>query len=253
MGIILGKSGKLGELDALDSLYPSSFFKRRWRLKWRAEILCPILLKIFPEMLESVKESVGEVVNSYQIKHSIQFADIGCGGGEYIHFFTQSGLTTLGVESTTNSIPHFKSGAGTGIATEVTPSYLCIVDITQPEVFKSIIGPKSCALAICLEVGEHLPIQSAPDLVKNLTYLSDMILFSAAGPGQGGHNHVNCRPATYWQELFYDNGFAFSLKRTEDFRAALYPFSHKKELSAYYKNGFVLCNKNLIGRNVVNV
>ena len=57
-------------------------------------------------------------------------------------------------------------------------------------------------LAICLEVAEHLPENSADGLVESLAKHADVIVFSAAIPGQGGQNHINEQWPDYWQVLF---------------------------------------------------
>jgi hypothetical protein len=62
-------------------------------------------------------------------------------------------------------------------------------------------------LAQSLEVAEHLPPAAAPGFVSALCVLADVVLFSAAQPGQGGEHHVNERPLQYWRELFQSNGF----------------------------------------------
>jgi SAM-dependent methyltransferase len=62
-------------------------------------------------------------------------------------------------------------------------------------------------LAVCLEVAEHLPESSAPALVRTLTTLAPLILFSAAIPGQGGIGHVNEQWPAYWKSLFQKCGF----------------------------------------------
>jgi SAM-dependent methyltransferase len=62
-------------------------------------------------------------------------------------------------------------------------------------------------LAICLEVAEHLPADSAEQLVKSLTLHADTILFSAACPGQEGEGHINCQWPGYWQALFNHHQF----------------------------------------------
>src|SRR5262249_15743439 len=46
-------------------------------------------------------------------------------------------------------------------------------------------------LAICLEVAEHLSEKAGLRLVESLCASSDVILFGAAIPGQGGRHHVN--------------------------------------------------------------
>lgn len=57
-------------------------------------------------------------------------------------------------------------------------------------------------LAICLEVAEHLPETSADILIQSIVAHADVVMFSAAIPGQGGQNHINEQWPTYWQEIF---------------------------------------------------
>jgi hypothetical protein len=62
-------------------------------------------------------------------------------------------------------------------------------------------------LAVSVEVAEHLQEKSAKNFVKALTDASDIILFSAAIPFQGGTGHVNEQWPAYWNRLFNENGF----------------------------------------------
>lgn len=57
-------------------------------------------------------------------------------------------------------------------------------------------------LVLCLETAEHVAPECAANLVSNCVRHSDVVLFSAAIPGQGGLHHVNEQPPEYWQELF---------------------------------------------------
>jgi hypothetical protein len=66
---------------------------------------------------------------------------------------------------------------------------------------------KKYDLAICLEVAEHLPDASASKIVGKLTQLSDVVLFSAAIPYQGGTGHVNENWMQYWTKQFSEFGF----------------------------------------------
>ena len=63
-------------------------------------------------------------------------------------------------------------------------------------------------LVICLEVAEHLDQGSSRILIRTLTRHADVILFSAACPGQCGQHHVNCQWPKYWQGLFNSEGYA---------------------------------------------
>ena len=62
-------------------------------------------------------------------------------------------------------------------------------------------------LAMTLEVGEHLSPARADSFVEDLTRLSDVILFSAAIPAQGGVNHINEQWQSYWAEKFSRRGY----------------------------------------------
>jgi hypothetical protein len=63
-------------------------------------------------------------------------------------------------------------------------------------------------LAVCLEVGEHIPHARSGMLVDNLVAHAPMVLFSAAVPGQGGQDHINEMPMSFWRDLFEQRGYA---------------------------------------------
>jgi hypothetical protein len=62
-------------------------------------------------------------------------------------------------------------------------------------------------LAITLEVAEHLPHHCSETFVKDLTALSDVVLFSAALPYQGGTEHINEQWLEFWAILFQRHGY----------------------------------------------
>lgn len=62
-------------------------------------------------------------------------------------------------------------------------------------------------LVISLEVAEHLPATRANSFVNELCGLGDVILFSAAIPGQGGEGHINEQFLSYWKSLFEKNNY----------------------------------------------
>ena len=75
-------------------------------------------------------------------------------------------------------------------------------DLTQPWHLGRMFD-----VALCLEVGEHLPPEKAPTLVQALAVHSDVVMFSGACPGQRGQHHVNCQWPDYWQSLFNAQGY----------------------------------------------
>ena len=61
-----------------------------------------------------------------------------------------------------------------------------------------------------MEVAEHLPAMVADRYVDLLTHLSQVIVFTAAPPGQGGDDHVNEQPPSYWISKFQQRGFGYA-------------------------------------------
>jgi len=95
-------------------------------------------------------------------------------------------------------------------------------DLTQPLDLASIWSVHRSVrfnLITCLEVAEHLPLDSHQTLVDtivrhlmhkpNMDDASGYLLFSAAPPGQGGEHHIGCRPAVQWRGMFYERGISY--------------------------------------------
>jgi len=57
------------------------------------------------------------------------------------------------------------------------------------------------------ETAEHIDPASADMFVANLTRHGDLVLFSAAVPGQGGESHINEQPPDYWRQKFLAQGY----------------------------------------------
>lgn len=136
---------------------------------------------------ETMVPLVMEIVNPKRV------VDVGCGPGAWMRAFKQRGCTVLG----------YDGDYVDRVALMVDPSEFRVADIRLPLVDKE--GPYD--LAVSLEVGEHLPDESAATLVKSLVDLAPVVLFSAAIPGQGGTLHINEQWQSYWAELFQAQGY----------------------------------------------
>ncbi|WP_181882638.1 hypothetical protein [Helicobacter sp. MIT 00-7814] len=109
-------------------------------------------------------------------------------------------------------------------------------------------GAKPFSLAQSLEVAEHLYEKHASNFIKLLTSLSNIILFSAAIPYQGGTHHVNEQPPTYWAELFAKEGFVcFDILREKNwgnenieswYKQNILLFTHKNKQEILLNQGF---------------
>ena len=120
--------------------------------------------------------------------------DVGCGVGTWLSVFREQGATEiLGID-----------GSYVDPATLVIPAACFLA--------RNLAGPidmqRRFDLAVSLEVAEHLPPSSSGSFVDQLVGLSDIVLFSAAIPGQGGVNHVNEQWQSYWRRLFEERGYA---------------------------------------------
>lgn len=63
-------------------------------------------------------------------------------------------------------------------------------------------------LVVSIEVAEHLSSTAADLFIDSLTRHADLVLFSAAIPGQGGTGHLNEQFPDYWAARFANHGYA---------------------------------------------
>ncbi|HEU5020205.1 MAG TPA: methyltransferase domain-containing protein [Pseudolabrys sp.] len=126
--------------------------------------------------------------------------DFGCGVGTWLRAFRENGVTDfLGIDGTYVSRDALEIPATAFRAEDLTGE----IDIGR-----------MFDLAVCLEVGEHLPVTASEVLVRSIAKSADAVLFSAAIPFQGGVGHVNCRPQSWWADIFRRQGYsAFDLIR----------------------------------------
>jgi glycosyltransferase involved in cell wall biosynthesis len=120
--------------------------------------------------------------------------DLGCGTGNWLSCFAAMGRrTVLGLE-----MEQFAENEH-----EIDPRLILRVDLGQ-----YLNLQRRFDLALCLEVAEHIDHQFAPMVVDNCTRHSDIVLFSAALPGQQGLHHVNEQRPDYWAALFEEHNYA---------------------------------------------
>lgn len=116
--------------------------------------------------------------------------DIGCGIGNFLAEFKKMGVSkVLGVDDDTasNSLRLHN----------LSSNEFLLQDLNQPFTVNGKFD-----IALCLEVAEHLNEQSADALVGSLVRSSDIVIFSAAIPFQGGQYHINEQWQDYWQQKF---------------------------------------------------
>ena len=120
--------------------------------------------------------------------------DVGCGVGTFLEQFRSHGVAwTQGIDGDYVDREMLR----------IDQDRFEARDLSQPLSFD-----RRFDLAISLEVAEHLPPGRALSFVDDLTRLSDLVLFSAAIPGQGGTHHVNEQWQDYWAGRFRDVGYS---------------------------------------------
>lgn len=119
--------------------------------------------------------------------------DIGCGTGAWLAEFQRHGVNEIvGIDGAWVPPARLK----------ISKDRFHIGDLTS-------LGrpPAVYDLAVCLEVAEHLPVESGHALVSFLTHAAPVVLFSAAIPGQGGEGHVNEQWLDYWHSEFAEREY----------------------------------------------
>jgi SAM-dependent methyltransferase len=118
-----------------------------------------------------------------QIVEPRSVTDYGCGDGIWLAEFARHGCEILGVDN------------GTGQLAIPAERFLDLDLASCPDP----LLPAS-DLAVCLETAEHLPPDRADWLIDVLCGTAQVVLFSAAIPGQGGHMHEQW--PDYWSDKF---------------------------------------------------
>jgi SAM-dependent methyltransferase len=142
----------------------------------------------FYRELASAQESAREILPLVlDIVKPASMIDIGCGTGNWLAIAHQLGVPEiLGVD-----------GSWVTGQLAIPREKFLEHDLSTPLKLE-----RRFDLALSLEVAEHLTDTSARGFVQSLCGAADIVIFSAAIPGQGGRRHVNEQWPAYWAELF---------------------------------------------------
>jgi SAM-dependent methyltransferase len=118
--------------------------------------------------------------------------DIGCGNGTYVKAFLAEGIPAIGYD-------------GNPMTPELTNSLCHVVDFSMP------VDLDPSEFVLCLEVGEHIPVEFEQIFLDNIARVSSKyVLLSWAVEGQYGIGHVNCRNNYYIIRQMFNRGFRHS-------------------------------------------
>lgn len=130
--------------------------------------------------------------------------DVGCGTGALLAALRERGCEVLGVDGAAAALDACRR--------------------RQLEVRRVDLGrarwrsDRSFDVALSLEVAEHLPRRAADRYVDLLASLAPALVFSAATPGQGGLDHRNEQPHSYWIEKLARRGLRLDRRLTDCWR-----------------------------------
>jgi hypothetical protein len=128
------------------------------------------------------------------IFHPSSVIDVGCGVGSWLKIWHEEvGVKDIqGVEG-----PYLSPDL-----LQIDKKHVLFQDLKAPLQIN-----RKYDLAMSLEVAEHLPSSHAKQFVQTITSLSDVVLFSAAIPGQEGTYHINEQAPEYWADIFRAQGY----------------------------------------------
>ena len=160
-------------LDSPAQQYGSSFYdKQREGSLNSAKIILPLI---------------------FSLTKPASVVDFGCGVGNWLATAKQLGVERcLGLE-----------GAWVKTQRLTLPD----LDLKETDLEQPVSLQERFDLAMSLEVAEHLAPGRADSFVADLCAASDVVLFSAAIPGQHGIGHQNEQWPSYWAERFIRHGY----------------------------------------------
>ncbi len=187
----------------LDYLYDERFATLPWRDKAYTSEFAEIL------------------INEYNPESVV---DVGCGIGDFLHPFYQKGLKILGIDGSKANFKHRK----------IPKDCFLVKDLRTEK-----LPEDSFDLCLCLEVAEHVPERYSNKLVQVLCSFSHKVVFTAATPGQGGHDHINEQPKDYWISKFMLHGFSFKEKKTIKLAKLLSQIDFKTDLDRKSSENYI--------------
>ena len=191
----------------------------------------PYSTSYFEQSLRGCVEAGRLILRQVLENHQVgSLLDIGCGIGTWLRAAGELGIKDLtgldGQYIDLNSVLF-------------DPAVFVATDLSKP--FRL---PRRFDLAVCSEVAEHFPHERAPGLVRDIAATSDVIVFSAALPFQGGDDHFNEQWPEYWAILFRQNGFVcFDPFRDQIWNDAVAESWYAQNALLYVKEGHHLETK----------
>ena len=161
-------------------------------------------IRYHEDILGDTPRILAEAVKSFYNPKSV--IDFGCGIGIYLKEFVKLGVEVFGIDGSPAALRNLI----------IDKNRFLVQDLTE-----DFALPRRYDCALCFEVAEHIPTDKSRALVKNITKASDVVIFTAAPKGQGGHDHINEQAQQFWIDIFSENGYGFLADGTERLKKIL--------------------------------
>jgi 2-polyprenyl-3-methyl-5-hydroxy-6-metoxy-1,4-benzoquinol methylase len=145
-------------------------------------------------------ESLCGAISSISKDNLKTVVDIGCGNGRYTMYLNENGFDCIGFD-------------GSPLTPEITNNLCAIKDFSYP------VNVGKYDLVLCLEVGEHIPVEYEQIFIDNICRAAKKdVILSWALIGQGGEGHVNCRNNEYIITEMLLRGFNLDINKSNYLR-----------------------------------
>jgi len=127
------------------------------------------------------------------------FLDVGCGTGKTLEYVASKGIDCLGLE-----------GSRAAIAASPVKQLIRLSNLNRP-----VDLGRKFEIVWSYEVAEHIHPLYTDTFLATLTRHGDLIVMSAAQPGQGGAGHFNEQPPSYWIQKMRQRGYSYDAEFSE--------------------------------------
>jgi SAM-dependent methyltransferase len=139
------------------------------------------------------------LIKKYNIKSMV---DVGCGAGFSADYFKDLGVEVLGVE-----------GCKEAVERSLLPKENVVLHDYEND--GPYVPDRDFDFCWSNEFVEHVEGDCAQNFLATFKKCR-MIAMTFAGPGQGGHHHVNEQPIDYWLDRLSEIGFTYDEKETKE-------------------------------------
>jgi SAM-dependent methyltransferase len=171
--------------------------------------------------MASAKAVTGLILDAFSVASSLE---VGCGYGHWTRALVDAGVSDV----------FAVDGEWTDRSHLLFPQHqFRVAELSQP-----LALGRRFDLAVCLEVAEHVAAQHADVLVRSLVDASDLLLFGAAIPYQGGAGHINEQWPSWWRAKFDALGYeAFDIVRPRIWSDRAIHYWYRQNTFVYVSRG----------------